>query len=176
MRERAERLRRASLAVLVLLVIEYAIGAYVNLYVTVPPADHHGSLDSVIANGPAALTVHAVLGLLLWLGALAVLVQAIKIRRGWLIALSVAGLLALVMAAVAGASFTSGGQTENSLAMAMLTGVAMLCYAGSLFAAGIDHVNAGHRTASLDRAASASLDRTASAPLDRSASLGGGDA
>jgi hypothetical protein len=160
MKERAERLRRASLAVLALLVVEYAIGAYVNLYVAVPSADHHDSLASVITNGPAALTVHAVLGLLLWLGALGVLVQAVKIRRGWLIGLSVAGLLALVMAAVAGASFTSGGQTESSLAMAMLTGVAMLCYAGSLFAAGLNHANAGDRTA----------------PLDHTASLGGGDA
>ena len=34
------RLRRGSLAVLVLLVVEYAIGMYVNLYVTVPGADH----------------------------------------------------------------------------------------------------------------------------------------
>jgi hypothetical protein len=147
MEERAERIRRTSLAVLALLVVEYAIGAYVNLYVTVPSADHHGSLDSVIANGPAALTVHAVLGLLLWLGALGVLVQAVKARRGWLIVLSVVGLLALVMAAIAGASFTSSGQTESSLAMAMLTGVAMLCYAGSLFAAGAGRANLGVRDA-----------------------------
>jgi hypothetical protein len=131
-----ERMRRASLAMLVLLVVQYGIGAYVSLYVTVPAADHHGALDSAIANGPLALSVHATLGLLLWLGGLGLLVQAIRARRGLLVALSLAGLFALVMAAVAGISFTSGGQAGNSLAMAMLTGVALLCYAGILFAAG----------------------------------------
>jgi hypothetical protein len=55
------RLRRGSLAVLVLLVVEYAIGMYVNLYVTVPGADHGGSLGSAISNGPASLSVHAVI-------------------------------------------------------------------------------------------------------------------
>jgi hypothetical protein len=41
------RLRRGSLAVLVLIVAEYGIGMYVNLYVTVPSADHDHSVGSV---------------------------------------------------------------------------------------------------------------------------------
>ena len=71
------RLRRGSLAVLVLLVVEYAIGMYVNLYVTMPGADHGGSLGSAISNGPASLSVHAVIGLLLGLGVAA---QSILVR------------------------------------------------------------------------------------------------
>ena len=111
MRSSVVRLRRGSLAVLVLLVVEYAIGMYVNLYVNVPGADHGGGLGGAIANGPAFLSLHATIGLLLGLGALGVAVQAVLIRRWALVAASVAGLLAMVFASVAGAGFTSTGDT-----------------------------------------------------------------
>jgi hypothetical protein len=75
------RVRRGSLAALVLLVVQYGIGMYVNLYVTVPRGDHDGGLGSAIANGPAMLSSHAVLGLLLGLVAIGVLVQAVMARH-----------------------------------------------------------------------------------------------
>ena len=127
------RLRRGSLAVLVLLVVEYAIGMYVNLYVNVPGADHGGGLGEAIANGPASLSLHATIGLLLGLGALGVAAQAVLIRRWALVAASVVGLLAMIFAAVAGTGFTSTGDTSASMAMAVLTGVALLCYAANLY-------------------------------------------
>ena len=127
------RLRRGSLAVLVLLVVEYAIGMYVNLYVTVPGADHGGSLGSAISNGPASLSVHAVIGLLLGLGALGVAAQSILVRHWGLIAASVIGLLAMIFASVAGTGFTSTGADSASMAMSVLSGIAMLCYAANLY-------------------------------------------
>jgi hypothetical protein len=126
------RLRRTSLAVLVLIVAEFAVGMYVNLYTAVPPADHGGSLPAIIANGPAALSVHAALGLLLGLGAVAVLVQAIRARRAVPIAASALGLLALAIAALAGASFASTPARADSMAMSVMTAVALLCYAANL--------------------------------------------
>ncbi len=71
---RVARVRQASLAALVLLVAEYVIGMNVNLYVTIPRADHGHGLRSAITNGPAMLSIHAVIGLLLGLAALGVLV------------------------------------------------------------------------------------------------------
>jgi hypothetical protein len=127
------RLRRGSLAVLVLLVVDYAIGMYVNLYVTVPGADHGGSLGNAISNGPASLSVHAVIGLLLGLGALGVAAQSILVRHWGLIAASVIGLLAMIFASVAGTGFTSTGADSASMAMSVLTGIAMLCYAANLY-------------------------------------------
>jgi hypothetical protein len=127
------RLRRGSLAVLVLLVVEYAIGMYVNLYVTVPGADHGGSLGRAIADGPASLSLHAVLGLLLGLGALGVAAESILIRHWGLIALSVIGTLAMIFASVAGTGFTSTGDDSASMAMSVLAGVAMLCYATNIY-------------------------------------------
>ena len=127
------RLRRGSLAVLVLLVAEYGIGMYVNLYVTIPRADHDHGLGSAIANGPVTLGIHAVVGLLLGLGAVGVLVQAIIARHLGVIVLSAIGLFALAFASVAGASFTSSGNTAESMAMSVLTGAGLLCYAANLY-------------------------------------------
>ncbi len=129
----AARLRRASLAVLVLIVAEYGLGMYVNLYVTVPRADHGRGVGGTIANGPATLSVHAVIGLLLGLGALGVLVQAAMARRLGVIVASAAGLFAVALAAVAGASSASSGKAADSMAMAVLTGVGLLCYAANLY-------------------------------------------
>jgi hypothetical protein len=57
------RLRRASMAALVLVVAEYAIGMYVNLYVAVPKADRGGSLGTAIRTAVLrGEPVHAVPG------------------------------------------------------------------------------------------------------------------
>lgn len=125
--------RRGSLAVLVLLVVEYGIGMYVNLYTTIPRADHGHGLGSAIANGPAALSIHAVIGLLVGLGAVGVLVQAVIARHLGATASSAAGLFALAFASVTGASFTSSGHPADSMGMSVLTGVGLLCYAANLY-------------------------------------------
>jgi hypothetical protein len=130
---RLARVRQASQAALALLVAEYVIGMYVNLYVTIPRADHSHSLGTAISNGPAMLTIHAVIGLLLGLAALGVLVRAVIARHLGAIASSVAGLLVLAFASAAGASFTSSGQPSESMAMSVLTGVGLLCYAANLY-------------------------------------------
>ena len=127
------RLRLASLVALTLVVAQYVIGMYVNLYATIPQADHGHGLGTVISNGPVMLSIHAVLGLLLGLGALSVLVRAVRSRRPAVIAWSATGLLALVLAAAAGAGFTSTGDRAGSMAMAVLTGVALLCYAANIY-------------------------------------------
>jgi hypothetical protein len=130
------RLRRGSLAALVLVVVEYAIGAYVNLYVTVPAADHGRGLSTAISNGPAPLSVHAVVGLLLGVAAVGVLVQSIMARRWMVAGVSAVGLLALALASVAGTGFVRTGDTSASMAMSVLTGIALLCYAVNLYVLG----------------------------------------
>jgi hypothetical protein len=133
---RTAGLRQASLAVLALLLIQYGIGIGVNLYVTVPAADHGHTIGTAISDGPGALTAHIVLGLLLILVAAALVVQAIRARRPGVIATSVIGLLALVGAAVQGAAFVDKAHPSASMIMAVLTGVALLCYGISLYLLG----------------------------------------
>jgi hypothetical protein len=131
------RLRRGSLAALVLVVVEYAIGMYVNLYVTVPAADRGRGLSTAISSGPALLSVHAVVGLLLGLAALGVLAQSMMARRWMVVGVSAAGLVALALAAVAGTGFVRTGDTSASMAMSVLTAIALLCYAVNLYVLGM---------------------------------------
>lgn len=126
-------LRRASLAAFVLLVLQFGLGSYVSLYVAVPGADHGSGLGKIMQNGPGSITLHVVAGLLVILAAIGLLVQAVLARLAAIIALAAAGLIAVVGAAFAGASFASQGHESSSLSMALLTGVALLCYGICLF-------------------------------------------
>ena len=126
------RVRRASLAILALILVEYGIGMYVNLYVTVPPADRGHNLGSSITNGPPVLSLHVVTGLLLGLGAVGVLAHAAMARHLVAISASVAGLIALALADAAGTSFTGSGHPADSMAMSVLTGAGLLCYVANL--------------------------------------------
>jgi hypothetical protein len=125
---RVRALRRAGLAAFVMLVIQFGLGSYVNLYVRVPGADHGGKLGTILQNGPTSLTVHVVLGLLLILSGVGLLVQAFLARLAAIIGIAAAGLVAMIGAAFSGASFAAQGHDSSSLAMALLTGVALLCY------------------------------------------------
>ena len=49
----------------VLLLVQYGLGIGVNLFVTMPGRDHGAGLGAAIANGPVAVSIHAVLGLAL---------------------------------------------------------------------------------------------------------------
>ena len=129
---RISGLRRAGFAAFVMLVVQFALGIYVNLYVTVPSADHGHGFGQAIANGPAGLTLHIMLGLLI-LAALGFLVQAILARWRALIAAAVIGLLAMIGAAASGSAFTGSGKDGASMAMALLAAVGLLCYGASLF-------------------------------------------
>ena len=88
------RLRGASLGAMVMLILQYALGMGVNLYVT--PA--HGGLSEAFKNGPV-LALHAILGVLLILAAIALLVRSIIARNRAVIIASAIGLVAIVAAA-----------------------------------------------------------------------------
>jgi hypothetical protein len=125
-------LRRVSLTALIMLVAQFALGMFLNLYVAVPAADAHAGIMQEIANGPFALTVHATLGLALIVTALVLLVRAVRLEDQLVAVLAAAGLTAIGGAFAAGEIFVRNGQSGASLAMALLTAVALLCYVGVL--------------------------------------------
>lgn len=125
---RVRVLRRASLAAFVFFLIQYGLGMYVNLYVTVPGADHGQGLGKAISNGPAALSVHAVLGLLLILNAIGLLVEALITRHWAVLTAAAIALAAIIGAAAEGTRFVGQGPAAASMTMAVLAGAAMLCY------------------------------------------------
>jgi hypothetical protein len=121
-------LSRACLVTLSALVVEFGLGMWLNLYAQVPSADRHAGVTQQIKNGPLSLTVHAGVGAVLLVAALAVLITAVRARGAREIVLAVVGLGAIGGAAVAGELFVRDQQSKMSLAMAALTGLALLCY------------------------------------------------
>ena len=139
----AEAARRSSFGVAVGLLIQYAVGLWVSLYVTVPARDQGGgvlaAIGRALANGPAALAVHAGLGLLLLLGSIALVVRAVVAGDRFFIVTTAVSLLAVLGAAGSGAAFVNNGQDGASLAMGLLTAVALLCQLINLFRLSAPH-------------------------------------
>jgi hypothetical protein len=131
-RTELEGVRRVSLAALVMLVIQYGLGIILNLYIAVPASDAHAGLMQEIASGPLMLTLHALLGLALIGAALVLLVRAVRLQDRVIAVLAAAGLTAIGGAFASGEIFVRNGQSGASLAMALLTGVALLCYIAAL--------------------------------------------
>jgi len=135
-----EIVRRTSLGMTVALLIQYALGMVVNLYVTVPARDQGGgvlvAIGRALANGPVALAIHAGLGLVIVLGTVSLVVRAVLSRRRPLIWLTAVALLAVLGAAFNGAAFVNSGNDGASLGMALLTGVALFCLAVTLYVTG----------------------------------------
>jgi hypothetical protein len=120
-------LRGNCMGAAVLLIIQFGLGVAVNLYVTLP--EHKSFLSQVF--GSATLAAHAIVALLLLGAAIAALVRAIRARRA--IVFTSAGLAAILVAAIAGASFVGNGTNGASLGMALAAAVAMFCYLAAIF-------------------------------------------
>jgi hypothetical protein len=139
-------LRFNSFAALVMVLLEYGLGIWVNLYGQLPAADHGANVGEgfarAIYNGPVGLSIHAVLGVVLLASASAALVRAILVRRAALVAAAVVGFIGILVAGLSGASFVGSGNNAASMSMAVAAGVAIGCYAFILL------ISAGGRAAS----------------------------
>ena len=139
----ARRLRDFSFAQVILLVLQTVLGMRVNLFVQVP-ADDQGkgllsSFGDAMSKGPAEIAAHAGFGLLVFINACLIVVFSLTVRGVSVKLVSVLGWLAIAGAAVSGASFLNAtpntSSTNNaSFAMALLTMLAVACYAWNLFA------------------------------------------
>jgi hypothetical protein len=128
----AAGLRGVCLTTLIALVGEFGLGEILNLYVAVPSSDAHASYVQEVANGPIALTAHILLGVVLISAAIVLLARAIGMGDWVMTGLAGTGLVAIMGAFAAGEKFLRNGQTSVSLWMAILTGVALVCYIGAL--------------------------------------------
>jgi hypothetical protein len=130
---RLSGLRANSFAAIVILLVEYGLGVWVNLYGHLPAADRGAGIATgfarAVSDGPAGLSVHAVLGAVLVLSAVTAFVRAVLVRRWVMIGATVIGLLAIVMAALSGASFVGDRSDGASLGMAAGAGLAIGAYA-----------------------------------------------
>jgi hypothetical protein len=136
-------LRANALAAVVMLLLQYCLGMWVALRAALPAGDQGKTLlaafGAAVGDGPLLLSLHAILGTLLLATAAAALVRSS--RLAWLpaIALSAVALLSIVVAWLAGSRYVGHLTSGSSLAMALATAVAILCYTLVIFLLGIRH-------------------------------------
>jgi len=144
---RISEVRRTAFGLTIGLLVQFGLGMFINLFVQIP-ADHSGASPSeyfsgvarsvswAIGHGAIALSIHAVLGLLLVLGSISLAVRGVRSGRrviGWASSL---GAVAILAAGFNGGSFLNYNEDVNSLLMASFFGTAVLCYAVVLFVTG----------------------------------------
>jgi hypothetical protein len=124
-----------------MLLIEYSLGISANLYSTLPAGDRGKTLlagvGAAVGNGPLLVTLHAILGTLLLVTAIAALVRASRLGRRPLIALSATALLAILIAWLSGSAFVGHQKAPASLTMALAAAVAIVSYALVIFVLGV---------------------------------------
>ncbi|HEX6797146.1 MAG TPA: hypothetical protein VF116_05460 [Ktedonobacterales bacterium] len=133
------RYRVLLATILGLLGLQFLLGMLANLFVTVPtahPGAHASEYFSGVAqdvvwalgNAVAALRLHVIVGLLLFLAALWLLVLAIVARRRGRIVVAAVGLFGIWAAGMNGASFMNYFEDFSSLLMALGFMVAAIAY------------------------------------------------
>ena len=124
---RLATLRGNCMGAAVLLIVQFALGIGLNLYVTLPS----GKSFFATVFSSAALAVHAIVALALLGAAISAVVRAVRARRA--VAFTSAGLVAILVAAGAGVSFAGNQSNGASLTMALATAAAMFCYLAAIF-------------------------------------------
>ena len=118
-----ERLRMASFGALTMLILQFVLGTAYSLYGTAPtPSKSVGVFSSPL------LATHVIVGILTVIATGMLVFRAVQAKAGPVLALSIAGLVAVLGAVGAGSAFASKGANGASLGMALATAVAMLCY------------------------------------------------
>ena len=138
---RGSGLRANALSAVVMLLIEYGLGMWVNLYAQIPAGDHgkgtFAAFGAAVAHGPVVLAVHAILGTLLLVTAIALIVRAALARNAAAAVIGAIAFLATIAAWLSGARFVGDAADGASFGMAITTGVALLSYVVILFVPGL---------------------------------------
>lgn len=124
---RMRELQRTSIGMIVVLVIQFALGTAYNLYGTMPT---DGKSLGLYSDG-GLLAVHGTLGLIIALGSLRALMLGARSKNRGLFAATLVATLSVFGAVGGGMAFLPHGSNGASLTMSLAGGVAMLSYLAS---------------------------------------------
>ena len=112
-----------------LLVLQYLLGIYANLFVEIPEEGSRWAF----AGTSAGIAAHMLLGILVLVGAILVLIFAIRRKSAEWIAFSILGLIGVFGALYAGSSFVNVDSDGISFMMAAGTALSMIAYSTGLY-------------------------------------------
>jgi hypothetical protein len=127
--DRNRTLAKLGFAMIILLVGQYVLGMYTNLFVTIPDGvdGWKWMSNSMVIMG------HVTLGTLVLVVSAAILVLGVRARAARWIVASVAGLVGISASLFGGSTFMNGQSDVMSFLMACGLGLAMLAYAAGLY-------------------------------------------
>jgi hypothetical protein len=130
---------------LITLLVQFMLGMATNLFVQIP-TDHPGanppeyfsgvaqSVTWAILHGPSIwLVLHAVLGLLIVLSAIALVFRTVRTCNRLAVTTSVIGALAVLVAGFNGGSYLNYHEDFSSMIMATCFAIAVMAYLVGLF-------------------------------------------
>jgi hypothetical protein len=120
---RLARLRISSLGLVTMLILEFILGIIYNLYGTAPT-----STKSIGLFSSPVIALHVILGILLFVAAVAQLARSIGTRHQLTIWMSVIGLVGILGAGFAGMGFAGSGAAGASLGMSLAFAVSLAAY------------------------------------------------
>jgi len=121
------RLRGSSIGLVAMLVIMFILGIIYNLYGTAPT-----SKKSIGLFSSPVIALHVILGILLFLAAVAQVIRAVGARHSLTIWLSAIGLVSIIGAGFSGLGFAGSGAASASLGMSLAFALALACYVALL--------------------------------------------
>ena len=174
-------LRGDAFGLLLMLLVQFAAGMVVNLFVQIPDvhpgsnptSDIGGIVDNIVwaitGSGAPSLIFHAAFGVLLIANSLQVIVVASRTERRGLLIAAVIGFLAVSAAGFNGARFLALGQDASSMLMSLEFALAAACHGWVLYVLGASAAGDA-RPVGAQAAASAlsSPSRTTSRPYSNS--------
>lgn len=130
-------MRASALAAIMMLLAAYALGIIAGVSRTGLSAGRGlpavAAFWAVVTGGPIVLAIHALLGTLIIVTAVATAVRAAGLQHGTILVLALIALLCVVAAWVAGADLVSRYAAPALLAMAFGDAAAIACYAVIVF-------------------------------------------
>jgi hypothetical protein len=125
-------LRTHALVLIGMLIVQYAVGMYIDLFVPFPEGQVGDQLWG-FAWSQAPIAIHIILALLIFAGAVVLCIRAARTReRVWLWASGI-GFLAILAAGGSGASFIPSQDDIFSYSMALAFLVAVFAYGWGIY-------------------------------------------
>src|SRR5438094_3558453 len=119
---RSGRIQLLSRIMMPLLIVQFLLGMFANLFVTFSTSTDPNPLAVVFTGGSPALMLHVLIAVVLFILALQVLITASFIQRRQAIAIASAGFASIALAFFTGIAFVYTGYENDSLSYLMAVG------------------------------------------------------
>lgn len=127
------KLRKQAIGIVSMLTVQYILGIMVNLFVKFPEHKYDGAAWKFAWSQPF-LALHIIIGLLLFFGALSLLIRSILLKnKSWIISSGIA-FIAILTAIIGGAIFVTKQAEGYSFVMAISFTAALLAYFYGIYA------------------------------------------